>query len=64
MNLQFHYIEKLWQSFWSPKTPSSDGSTALPARYTAFCDSVVLCCALVISECSIFLVVFHLLKMH
>uniref|UniRef100_A0A8C0FTF1 DNA-binding protein RFX2 n=1 Tax=Bubo bubo TaxID=30461 RepID=A0A8C0FTF1_BUBBB len=24
MNLQFHYIEKLWQSFWSPKTPSSD----------------------------------------
>ncbi|XP_026721057.1 DNA-binding protein RFX2 isoform X3 [Athene cunicularia] len=31
MNLQFHYIEKLWQSFWSPKTPSSDGSTALPA---------------------------------
>lgn len=35
MNLQFHYIEKLWQSFWSPKTPSSDGSTALPSRYTA-----------------------------
>uniref|UniRef100_A0A672UX04 DNA-binding protein RFX2 n=1 Tax=Strigops habroptila TaxID=2489341 RepID=A0A672UX04_STRHB len=32
MNLQFHYIEKLWQSFWSPKTPSSDGSTALPSR--------------------------------
>ncbi|KAM6231984.1 DNA-binding protein RFX2 isoform 5-T7 [Spheniscus humboldti] len=31
MNLQFHYIEKLWQSFWSPKTPSSDGSTALPS---------------------------------
>ncbi|XP_005141287.2 DNA-binding protein RFX2 isoform X2 [Melopsittacus undulatus] len=31
MNLQFHYIEKLWQSFWSPKTPSSDGSAALPA---------------------------------
>ncbi|XP_068518105.1 DNA-binding protein RFX2 isoform X7 [Anas acuta] len=31
MNLQFHYIEKLWQSFWSPKTPSSDSSTALPS---------------------------------
>ncbi|XP_062452084.1 DNA-binding protein RFX2 isoform X2 [Rhea pennata] len=31
MNLQFHYIEKLWQSFWSPKTPSSDGSTTLPS---------------------------------
>ncbi|XP_055661919.1 DNA-binding protein RFX2 isoform X2 [Falco peregrinus] len=31
MNLQFHYIEKLWQSFWSPKTPSSDGSAALPS---------------------------------
>ncbi|XP_068021185.1 DNA-binding protein RFX2 isoform X5 [Melanerpes formicivorus] len=31
MNLQFHYIEKLWQSFWNPKTPSSDGSAALPA---------------------------------
>ncbi|NXV40725.1 RFX2 protein, partial [Uria aalge] len=35
VNLQFHYIEKLWQSFWSPKTPSSDGSAALPPRYTA-----------------------------
>lgn len=34
MNLQFHYIEKLWQSFWSPKTPPSDGSAALPSRYT------------------------------
>ncbi|NXW73135.1 DNA-binding protein RFX2 isoform X1 [Hirundo rustica] len=31
MNLQFHYIEKLWQSFWSPKAPSSDGPTALPS---------------------------------
>ncbi|XP_061871217.1 DNA-binding protein RFX2 isoform X2 [Colius striatus] len=31
MNLQFHYIEKLWQSFWSPKAPSSDGSAALPS---------------------------------
>ncbi|KFU95649.1 DNA-binding protein RFX2 [Chaetura pelagica] len=31
MNLQFHYIEKLWQSFWNPKTPPSEGSTALPS---------------------------------
>ncbi|XP_019412630.1 PREDICTED: DNA-binding protein RFX2 isoform X2 [Crocodylus porosus] len=31
MNLQFHYIEKLWQSFWSPKTPPSDGSTPMPS---------------------------------
>ncbi|XP_067414122.1 DNA-binding protein RFX2 isoform X4 [Emydura macquarii macquarii] len=31
MNLQFHYIEKLWQSFWSSKTPSSDGSTIMPS---------------------------------
>ncbi|XP_048687136.1 DNA-binding protein RFX2 isoform X3 [Caretta caretta] len=31
MNLQFHYIEKLWQSFWSSKTPSSDGSTTMPS---------------------------------
>ncbi|XP_020826950.1 DNA-binding protein RFX2 isoform X1 [Phascolarctos cinereus] len=31
MNLQFHYIEKLWLSFWSSKPPSGDGSTALPS---------------------------------
>ncbi|XP_023798885.1 DNA-binding protein RFX2 isoform X3 [Poecile atricapillus] len=31
MHLQFHYIEKLWQSFWSPKAPPSDGPTALPS---------------------------------
>ncbi|XP_050177345.1 DNA-binding protein RFX2-like isoform X2 [Myiozetetes cayanensis] len=31
MNLQFHYIEKLWQSFWSPKAPPSDGPAALPS---------------------------------
>ncbi|XP_071584309.1 DNA-binding protein RFX2 isoform X7 [Heliangelus exortis] len=31
MNLQFHYIEKLWQSFWNPKTPPGDGSAALPS---------------------------------
>ncbi|XP_041272415.1 DNA-binding protein RFX2 isoform X9 [Pyrgilauda ruficollis] len=31
MHLQFHYIEKLWQSFWSPKAAPSDGPTALPS---------------------------------
>ncbi|XP_041861733.1 DNA-binding protein RFX2 isoform X2 [Melanotaenia boesemani] len=30
MNLQFHYIEKLWQTFWYSTTPSSDGSTTIP----------------------------------
>ncbi|XP_026178751.1 DNA-binding protein RFX2 isoform X3 [Mastacembelus armatus] len=30
MNLQFHYIEKLWQTFWYSTPPSSDGSTAIP----------------------------------
>ncbi|XP_048832970.1 DNA-binding protein RFX2 isoform X1 [Brienomyrus brachyistius] len=30
MNLQFHYIEKLWQTFWYSTAPSSDGPTALP----------------------------------
>ncbi|XP_017322526.1 DNA-binding protein RFX2 isoform X2 [Ictalurus punctatus] len=27
MNLQFHFIEKLWQTFWYSALPSSDGST-------------------------------------
>ncbi|XP_048197845.1 DNA-binding protein RFX2 [Perognathus longimembris pacificus] len=31
MNLQFHYIEKLWLSFWNSKASPSDGPTALPA---------------------------------
>ncbi|XP_053441937.1 DNA-binding protein RFX2 isoform X2 [Nycticebus coucang] len=31
MNLQFHYIEKLWLSFWNSKASSSDGPTPLPA---------------------------------
>ncbi|XP_057345728.1 DNA-binding protein RFX2 isoform X4 [Manis pentadactyla] len=31
MNLQFHYIEKLWISFWNSKASSSDGPTSLPA---------------------------------
>ncbi|XP_036315523.1 DNA-binding protein RFX2 isoform X4 [Pipistrellus kuhlii] len=31
MNLQFHYIEKLWLSFWNAKASSSDGPTSLPA---------------------------------
>ncbi|CAK6971305.1 DNA-binding protein RFX2 Regulatory factor X 2 [Scomber scombrus] len=30
MNLQFHYIEKLWQTFWYSTPPSSDGSTTIP----------------------------------
>ncbi|XP_069574171.1 DNA-binding protein RFX2 isoform X2 [Brachyistius frenatus] len=30
MNLQFHFIEKLWQTFWYSTAPSSDGSTAIP----------------------------------
>ncbi|XP_023572850.1 DNA-binding protein RFX2 isoform X4 [Octodon degus] len=30
-NLQFHYIEKLWLSFWNAKTTSSDGPASLPA---------------------------------
>nr|XP_024661426.1 DNA-binding protein RFX2-like [Maylandia zebra] len=31
MNLQFHYIEKLWQTFWYSTPPPSDGSTTLPS---------------------------------
>ncbi|XP_023674257.1 DNA-binding protein RFX2-like isoform X2 [Paramormyrops kingsleyae] len=30
MNLQFHYIEKLWQTFWSSAVPSSDGAASVP----------------------------------
>ncbi|CAL9696477.1 unnamed protein product [Knipowitschia caucasica] len=29
MNLQFHYIEKLWQTFWYASMPSSDVSTSV-----------------------------------
>uniref|UniRef100_UPI0037E902CC DNA-binding protein RFX2 isoform X1 n=2 Tax=Semicossyphus pulcher TaxID=241346 RepID=UPI0037E902CC len=29
MNLQFHYIEKLWQTFWYSTPPPSDGSTTV-----------------------------------
>lgn len=32
MNLQFHYIEKLWQTFWCSTPPSSDSSTAVSNR--------------------------------
>ncbi|OPJ86512.1 DNA-binding protein RFX2 isoform B [Patagioenas fasciata monilis] len=39
MNLQFHYIEKLWQSFWNPKPAASDGSTALPPSLSNSADS-------------------------
>ncbi|XP_077890452.1 DNA-binding protein RFX2 isoform X1 [Ictidomys tridecemlineatus] len=31
MNLQFHYIEKLWLSFWNAKACSGEGPTSLPA---------------------------------
>ncbi|TRY98426.1 hypothetical protein DNTS_017970 [Danionella cerebrum] len=30
MNLQFHLIEKLWQSFWYSTAPSSEGATTIP----------------------------------
>ncbi|XP_066551739.1 DNA-binding protein RFX2 isoform X2 [Amia ocellicauda] len=30
MNLQFHFIEKLWQTFWYSTAPSSDGATPVP----------------------------------
>ncbi|XP_039985576.1 DNA-binding protein RFX2 isoform X1 [Xiphias gladius] len=30
MNLQFHYIEKLWQTFWYSTPPSSEGNTTIP----------------------------------
>ncbi|XP_051508497.1 DNA-binding protein RFX2-like isoform X1 [Myxocyprinus asiaticus] len=29
MNLQFHLIEKLWQTFWYSTAPSSDGATTI-----------------------------------
>ncbi|KAF7695630.1 DNA-binding protein RFX2 isoform X1 [Silurus meridionalis] len=29
MNLQFHFIEKLWQTFWYSALPSSDGNTTI-----------------------------------
>ncbi len=32
MNLQFHLIEKLWQTFWYSTAPSSDGATTIPNR--------------------------------
>lgn len=32
MNLQFHYIEKLWQTFWYSTLPSSDGNTTIANR--------------------------------
>ncbi|XP_073659455.1 DNA-binding protein RFX2 isoform X6 [Tursiops truncatus] len=30
MNLQFHYVEKLWLSFWNSKASSGDGPASLP----------------------------------
>ncbi|XP_053158894.1 DNA-binding protein RFX2 isoform X2 [Hemicordylus capensis] len=31
MNLQFHYIEKLWQAFWNSKPPSNEASGGVPS---------------------------------
>ncbi|XP_015241706.1 DNA-binding protein RFX2 isoform X3 [Cyprinodon tularosa] len=31
MNLHFHYVENLWQTFWNSTPPSSDSSTAIPS---------------------------------
>uniref|UniRef100_A0A665WE27 DNA-binding protein RFX2 n=1 Tax=Echeneis naucrates TaxID=173247 RepID=A0A665WE27_ECHNA len=31
MNLQFHYIEKLWQTFWYSTLPSNDENTTIPS---------------------------------
>ncbi|XP_045058539.2 DNA-binding protein RFX2 isoform X2 [Desmodus rotundus] len=31
MNLQFHYIEKLWLSFWNSKASAGDSPASLPA---------------------------------
>ncbi|XP_053076001.1 DNA-binding protein RFX2 isoform X3 [Acinonyx jubatus] len=31
VHLQFHYMEKLWLSFWNSKAPSGDGPAPLPA---------------------------------
>ncbi|XP_006868953.1 PREDICTED: DNA-binding protein RFX2 isoform X2 [Chrysochloris asiatica] len=31
MNLQFHYVEKLWFSFWSTRPTSGDSPTPIPA---------------------------------
>ncbi|KAJ8270450.1 hypothetical protein GJAV_G00114830 [Gymnothorax javanicus] len=35
MNLQFQYIEKLWQNFWCSAAPSSDSATPLPGSERA-----------------------------
>ncbi|MBN3306521.1 RFX2 protein, partial [Amia calva] len=35
MNLQFHFIEKLWQTFWYSTAPSSDGATPVPPSVCA-----------------------------
>uniref|UniRef100_A0A8C7YYG2 DNA-binding protein RFX2 n=1 Tax=Oryzias sinensis TaxID=183150 RepID=A0A8C7YYG2_9TELE len=37
MNLQFHYIEKLWQTFWCSTAPSSDGSSIPREKLVALC---------------------------
>uniref|UniRef100_A0A8C8DW59 DNA-binding protein RFX2 n=1 Tax=Oryzias sinensis TaxID=183150 RepID=A0A8C8DW59_9TELE len=44
MNLQFHYIEKLWQTFWCSTAPSSDGSTSIPSRCSIPREKLVALC--------------------
>nr|XP_056723567.1 DNA-binding protein RFX2 [Euleptes europaea] len=39
-NLQFHYIEKLWQSFWNCKPPTGDASSSIPSSEEP-CEAVV-----------------------
>ncbi|KAL8177506.1 UNVERIFIED_CONTAM: DNA-binding protein rfx2 [Gekko kuhli] len=39
-NLQFHYIEKLWQSFWNCKSPTGEGASSVPASEEP-CEAVV-----------------------
>lgn len=40
MNLQFQYIEKLWQSFWNSKTASSDTTLAVSSSEES-CEAVI-----------------------
>ncbi|XP_066491055.1 DNA-binding protein RFX2 isoform X2 [Tiliqua scincoides] len=40
MNLQFQYIEKLWQSFWNSKTASSETNLAVPSSEEP-CEAVI-----------------------
>ncbi|XP_054837579.1 DNA-binding protein RFX2 isoform X2 [Eublepharis macularius] len=39
-NLQFHYIEKLWQSFWNCKPPTGEAASSVPASEEP-CEAIV-----------------------